>query len=179
MVWVRSEYAGELAVLSTWFSALIPWNVTFSPNVAGGTVLFVRFPLFQVRYTFGLSFAKGTLVGLPVPAPLADTGGFVVSAIAYQAGQSIQAAYWVWAAGALVYAVALGLSVAYYLREERVEAGPIDPVSTLGGLLVLSGLVLGGATVLLYGVFPGVPIPLGILFMVGFGAVLLRAERRA
>lgn len=178
MVWVRKEYAGELAVLSTWFAGLIPWNVAYAPDVAGGQVLFVRFPLFQVRYTFGLSFTKGTLVGLPVPAPLVDTSGMVVSAIAFQEGTFAAFGYRVWALGALVYAVALAVSVAYYRDEERVEAWPVDPVLLLGGLLALSGVVLGAATVALWGMFGSIAVPLGVVFMLAFGAVLVRAERR-
>ena len=29
-MWVRSEYAGELAVLSTWVCGLAPWAMTVS-----------------------------------------------------------------------------------------------------------------------------------------------------
>lgn len=178
MVWVRKEYAGELAVLSTWFAGLIPWNVAYASDVAGGQVLFVRFPLFQVRYTFGLPFIRGTLVGLPLPPPVVDTSGFVVSAIGFQAGTFGEFGYQIWAAGALVYAVALGISIAYYHDEERVEDWRVDPVLLLGGLLTLAGLLLGAASVALWGMFGSIAVPLGVVFMVAFGLVLIAAERR-
>jgi len=92
MVWVRSEYAGELAVLSTWLSAFIPWNVMLS-SVAGGSVLFVRFPFVQVRYAYGVPFAEGTVILDPL------------SAISFQAGNSIAVAYQAWAVGAGVFAL--------------------------------------------------------------------------
>jgi hypothetical protein len=166
MVWVRSEYAGELAVLSAWLCSLMPWNVTYSPSVAGGALLFVRFPFFQIRYTFGLPIASGTLVMDPL------------SAIRFQEAASIQLAYQVWAVGAVVLAVAVALSIVYYVREDAVEAGPVDPVRLMGGLLALSGTVLAGATALLVTRgFPGLPIPLGVVFLFAFGGVLLTIER--
>ncbi|WP_435128528.1 DUF7549 family protein [Halobaculum sp. D14] len=177
MVWVRSEYAGELAVLSTWFAALIPWNV-FYGTVAGGTVLFVRFPLFQVRYAFGVPLAAATSVVDPV------------TAYQFQAGTSAGIAYAAWLVGAAVYLAALGFSVYYYREEERAESLPVDPVSILGALLATVGVVFLAATVLLsggaFGVdlgvgggFPGTSAPVGVPFYVAFGVVLLRADRVA
>ncbi|WP_435185006.1 DUF7549 family protein [Halobellus sp. EA9] len=166
MVWVRSEYAGELAVVSTWLAALIPWNVTYSSDVSGGAVLFVRFPFFQVRYAFGVPLARRVAVSDPL------------SAIAFQSGQTIQAAYQAWAFGAAVLAVGVLVAVAYYLDEERVESGPVDPVRFLGGILGLSGLVLAGATYLLVTRgFPGIPLPVGVVFLLVLGGVLLTVER--
>jgi uncharacterized protein (TIGR04206 family) len=165
MVWVRSEYAGELAVLSTWLSAFIPWNVMLS-SVAGGSVLFVRFPFVQVRYAYGVPFAEGTVILDPL------------SAISFQAGNSIAVAYQAWAVGAGVFALALAFSVVYYLAEERVEALPVDPVRVVGALLGVTGVVLAAATVLLFTRgFPGVPIPLGVVFFLLFGGVLLTIDR--
>jgi uncharacterized protein (TIGR04206 family) len=165
MVWVRSEYAGELAVLSAWLAALVPWNVTYSPGVAGGSLLFVRFPFVQVRYTFGVPFAKGVDVRDPL------------SAVALQAGYALEVAYQTWVAGAAVLALAVLLSVAYYARERGVERGlPIDPVRLMGGLLGLAGVVFLAANALLTRGFPGVPIPIGALFCLAFGGILLTVD---
>ncbi|MFB6125917.1 MAG: hypothetical protein ABEJ79_01265 [Halolamina sp.] len=177
MVWVRSEYAGPLAVVATWLTGLLPWNVLVSP-LSSGTVLFVRFPLFQVRYVFGELLARGTVVGLPVPSPVVDTRGLVVSAVSLQRGTGLETAYWLWALGGAVYAVALGLSVAYYLREERVAAGPVDPVRTLGALLGVAGGCFGVATVFLRRGFPGVPLPVGVVVLLVLSGVLVTADRR-
>ena len=165
MVWVRSEYAGELAVLSAWLSAFIPWNVMLS-SVAGGSVLFVRFVFVQVRYTYGVPFTQGVAVSDPL------------SAVSFQAGNSIAVAYQAWAVGAGVFAVVFLLSIAYYLAEARVEALPVDPVRLIGALLGLSGVVLAAATYLLTTRgFPGVPLPIGVVFLLVFAGVLLTIDR--
>ncbi|MFB6090053.1 MAG: hypothetical protein ABEJ97_03255 [Halobellus sp.] len=166
MVWVRSEYAGELAVVSTWLAALVPWNVTYSSDVSGGAVLFVRFPFFQVRYAFGVPLARRVAVSDPL------------SAVAFQSGQTIQVAYQAWTLGAGILAVGVLVAVAYYLDEERVESGPVDPVRFLGAVLGLSGLVLAAATYLLVTRgFPGIPLPVGVVFLLVLGGVLLTVER--
>ena len=166
MVWVRAEYAGALAVVSTWLAALVPWNITYTPDVSGGAVLFVRFPFFQIRYAFGVSLARRVAVSDPL------------SAITFQAGQTIQIAYQVWAVGAGVLAVAVVVATVYYRYEEAVEAGPIDPVRLLGGLVGLSGVVLAAATYLLATRgFPGLPIPVGVVVLLVLGGVLLTIEQ--
>lgn len=181
MVWVRSEYAGELAVLSTWVAALLPWNLHYAPGVAGGALLYVRFPLLQIRYAFGLSLIRGTQVGLPVPPPLVDSTGFVVSAMGFQDNAGLTSAYEVWAVAAAVYLVAVGISVLYYRDEDRVEAWSVDPVSLLGGLLLAVAGLLGASSYLAFraDAFPGVPVPVGVFIVGLLGVVLLGADRVA
>jgi uncharacterized protein (TIGR04206 family) len=134
--------------------------------VAGGSVLFVRFVFVQVRYTYGVPFAEGVAVSDPL------------SAVSFQAGNSIVVAYQAWAVGAGVFAVVFLLSVAYYLAEARVEALPVDPVRLIGALLGLSGVVLAAATYLLTTRgFPGVPLPIGVVFLFVFAGVLLTIDR--
>ena len=164
-MWVRSEYAGELAVLTTWFAALIPWNVTFA-NLGDGALLFVRFPLFQVRYTFGVPIATGIAVVDPV------------TATAFQGGQALELPYRLWTVGAGIFAAALVVSAVYYRREAWAESWPVDPVRLLGTLLLATGIVLAAATYfLLSRGFPGIPIPIGVVFLLLFGVVLLTVDR--
>jgi len=165
-MWVRSEYAGELAVLSTWLSALLPWNVTYATGFDGGTLLFVRFPLVQIRYAFGLPVARGVFVADPL------------SAVAFQRGQALELPYQIWAVGAAVFAVAVVVSILFYRDEDRAESWPVDPVRLLGALLSATGLVFAAATVLLLERgFPGVPVPVGVVFLLLFGGVLLTVDR--
>jgi hypothetical protein len=167
-MWVRSEYAGELAVLLTWLSALIPWNVSYASNASGAALLFVRFPFAQIRYVFGVPIARGVVVSDPL------------SALAFQQGSPIAAAYRLWAVGAAVFAVALLVSVVYYRREAWAESWPVDPVRLLGALLLGTGLVFAGATYLLLSRgFSGLPIPLGVVFLLLFGGLLLTVDRTA
>jgi hypothetical protein len=181
MVWVRSEYAGELAVLLAWLSALIPWNVTYSTLMAFGTeisALFIRFPLFQVRFVWGADIDNPVLVSLPLPGWMLPGPLREFSALAAQQGLTILLAYQVWALGAVVFAVAVALSLVYYFREERVESLALDPVQLMGALLGITGLVFVVATYLLYTRgFPGIPVPAGVVLILLFSGLLLSAER--
>ncbi|AZH25584.1 DUF7549 family protein [Haloplanus aerogenes] len=165
-MWVRSEYAGELAVLLTWLSALLPWNVTYSSGIGRGALLFVRFPLVQIRYSFGVPLARGTRISDPL------------SATAFQRGQSLELVYQVWTVGAAIFAVALVVSILYYRKEAWAESWPVDPVRILGGLLFGTGAAFAGATYLLLSRgFPGLPIPIGVVFLLLFGGLLLTVDR--
>jgi hypothetical protein len=165
MVWVRSEYAGELAVLVTWLSVLVPWNATYSPDVVSG-VLSIWFPFFEVRYVVGLSPVGGlTVLDL-------------LSARALQSGTSVHLAYSVWAVGAVVVAAAVAVSLVYYVHEERVEAASFDPVRALGAFHLLAGGIFAVSTYLVATRgLPGYPVPIGTLLFLGFGVLLLTVER--
>ncbi|RDZ45954.1 hypothetical protein C5B86_09445 [Haloferax sp. Atlit-19N] len=164
MVWVRSEHAGALAVVSTWLCALLPWNVTYTPNLSGVSLLFVRFPFAEIQFAWGLSSR------VAVRSPL--------SALSLQSGQTVAVAYQAWVVGAAVLALAVLFSIVYYLRDERVEAGPVDPVRVLGGLLGVVGVVLAAATYLLATRgLPGIPLPLGVVISLVLAGVLLTVDR--
>ncbi|PSP45528.1 hypothetical protein BRC69_05510 [Halobacteriales archaeon QH_6_66_25] len=52
-MWVRSEYASELAVLSAWIAVLLPWNVAYQPNAppdGQASIYFFRFALFEIQF---------------------------------------------------------------------------------------------------------------------------------
>lgn len=165
-MWVRSEYAGEFAVLSAWLGALVPWNVSFVSDVAGGNVLFVRFPFFEVRYAFGLPAGR--------PARLFDP----LSALEFYRTTAVVVGYRAWLVGAGLVAAALALSVAYYAREARVEAAPVDPVRLMGALLTGAGLAFGATTYLIATRgLPSLPVPVGVILLLALGGVLLRVER--
>lgn len=165
-MWVRSEYAGELAVLSAWLGALVPWNVSLVSDVAGGNALFVRFPFAEVRYAFGLPAGRPTLVLDPL------------SALGFYRNTAVVVGYQVWLLGTALVTAALCLSVAYYLREERVESGPVDPVRLMGALLTGAGLTFAVATYLIATRgFPSLPLPVGAVLLLLLGVVLLRVDR--
>jgi uncharacterized protein (TIGR04206 family) len=163
MVWVRSEYAGELAVLSAWISALLPWSVSFIQGESLQIVV-IRFLPFRFQFLYGLELA-----GEQPFLWVWQTPGFNGPSALYQMS-------WSWIAGAAVYLVPLGLSVAYYGAEQRVEDLPVDPVRLMGGLLGLSALVMTVATAFLY-LGQSSSVPFGVLFMWLFAYLLLRVER--
>lgn len=164
MVWVRSEYAGELAVLSVWANALIPWSVSVASDT-GVQLVVVRFQFFLLQYLFGVSLGAQEM-------PFQT----VLAAVEFEAG-AIREAYLIWLASAAVFAVALLLSIAYYVAEERVERAPVDPVRTLGVLLVLTAV---GETVAAWGLwntYPGTLVPVGVVFLYLLGGLLVVVER--
>ncbi|CQR50480.1 DUF7549 family protein [Haloferax massiliensis] len=164
MVWVRSEHAGALAVVSTWLCALVPWNVTYTQNLSGVSLLYIRFPFAEIQFSWGLS------TPVVVRSPLAS--------LSVQSGQTVAVAYQAWVVGAAVLALAVLFSLVYYLRDERVEAGPVDPVRVLGGLLGVVGVVFAAATYLLATRgLPGVPLPVGVVIALVLAGVLLTVDR--
>ncbi|MFB6217966.1 MAG: hypothetical protein ABEH77_02120 [Halobacteriaceae archaeon] len=165
-VWVRSEYARELAVVFAWLAALVPWNVTYAVLGEFGTQLTVRFPLFQVRF---LWFAAG---GSQI------TARHAYAALKLQGAQPTVPGYRAWVAGAAVVALAVLLSVALYAAEQRVASALRRPVQLMGGLLLVAGFLNAAATVLLWRLEPAtVLVPVGVVFELAFGVLLLTAER--
>jgi hypothetical protein len=162
-MWVRSEYAGELAVLSTWLCAISPWAVTWvsQENASGYFFWF---------HTLNLLFVPG--IEIPGSRPL-WVWGFLDFPL--YSGEAY--ATYLWLAGTVVFTVALGFSVAYYLDEDRIQSLAVDPVKTLGALLLASGILLAGAYVLLVQNHIGTTLPVGVAFQCIFGVVLLRTER--
>lgn len=184
-MWVRSEYAGELAVLSAWLSALLPWNVTYSEFGPLGSTLFVRFPFLQVQFTWlptvevdgevqsfrqtGFELVQGIWVADPVTAATSPEG----------VGLNIVGVNVTWAIGAGVVGLAVLLSLAMYADEDGVdERLPVDPVRTMGALLGVGALVLTWATWLfVQSDLPGFPIPVGTALLWVFAYTLLTVER--
>jgi uncharacterized protein (TIGR04206 family) len=168
-MWVKSEYAGEVAVLSTWLCALLPWSVSVFQASAGQgpsvTAVWLRFLPGRFLYLLGaLQRGEG-------PWDWAwEVPGFVASR-----GETLAA--FAWLAGAIVFLLPLALSLVYYLDEERVESWDMDPVRFLGTLLVISGSLLVVASSLLFLDQAGTTVPVGTLIQLGLGVALLRVER--
>jgi len=195
-MWVKSEYAGELAVISAWVSMLVPWNIAFQTKAPfQSTVVFLRFALFELQFRFAsqitINDTQGETGMLDVPRALAETypgtqvvgDAFVTtpptSALFYDLA-SLQQAGIAWTVAALAFLAALALSIALYTREEAVrDALDVSEVRLMGALLVVGALGTGVATVLYYlqrGVV-GTPIPVGVLLVGALGVVLLQTER--
>lgn len=183
-MWVNSKYASELAVLSAWLSMFLPWNVTHSRFGDLGGTLFVRFPFFQVQYTWfpvvevegevrtlrqtGMEVLPGVWLSDPVTARLFPTG----------VASNLVGANTTWLLGAGVVGLAFLLSLGMYFFEERFEAAPVDPVRVMGALLALGAIALSVATFQLWDALPGIPVPAGIVVMGVLAWTLLRVERK-
>jgi hypothetical protein len=197
-MWVRSEYAGELAVLATWLTALLPWSVSVlreSPSWLDGTftVVNIRFLFFQFHYVFGVALGRQSLDGL-VQA-VWEIPGFVPS------NQVPEGRLWLAAAG--FFALVLLASFVYYARDERLEAGAeraemrigdaapggladalpaavasrltLDPVRAFGACFAVLAVAFSVATAMFFQHQPTAPV--GAAFMWVFAVVLLRVER--
>jgi uncharacterized protein (TIGR04206 family) len=169
MPWVRSEYAGELAVLSVWLTALLPWSVSYFNETIGGqnvTVINIRFIFFQLHYLFGISFGEQTF---------GDIVQFVFEIPDFvPANQRLEGE--VWLAGAVVFALLLCLSFAFYAREAAItDRVPVDLVRLVGAAFAVLAVVFSAAVVLFTP--HQVTVPVGTLFMWAFAVVLLRIER--
>lgn len=169
MPWVRSEYAGELAVLSVWLTALLPWSVSyFNEDILGQsvTVVNIRFLFFQFHYLFGISLGEQSWNDLVQFVP--EIPSFVPP------NQHLEAQ--IWLAGAVLFAVVLLLSVAYYAREDALaDRSPVDLVRLFGGAFAVLAVVFSVATVLFNP--HQLTVPVGTLFMWLFAGILLRIER--
>lgn len=164
MAWVKSEYAGAFAVLSTWLVSLLPWSVTYF-QIESVSVVALRFLFFRVQYIFGASVAgeKPFLWTWEVPG-FAGTPELVVTA---------QVAL----AAAVVYLAPLGISVAYYLAEERVESLAVDPVRVIGALLGVVGLLFLAGGAMLFRYRAGLVAPIGAPVVLALSYLLLTADR--
>ncbi|WP_415381038.1 hypothetical protein [Halosimplex sp. TS25] len=166
MAWVDSEYAGELAVVSAWISALLPWSLTVlrpSQSAESFTFVIIRYTYFQFQFLLGSNIAVESFLWI------AELPGFVTP--------QVRSAAWAAVAAAALFALPLALSVVYYLDEGRVEGLPVDPVRVMGGLLVATALVYAVATVFLWQHKAGLTIPISPLFLALLGGALLRIER--
>jgi uncharacterized protein (TIGR04206 family) len=164
MTWVRSEYAGALAVLSTWVVSVLPWSVSvLSPGEFTQVVL--RFQWFVFRFLFG------------VQSDAEQRFQTVVGAVSFPDNPAVRQANLVWIVAAAVMTALLAFSVAYYLQEERVEELPVDPVRLTGGALLLAGVLHGVAFGLLWTGRPGLTVPVGLAFELLFAGVLLTVDR--
>jgi uncharacterized protein (TIGR04206 family) len=164
MVWVKSEYAGEVAVLATWLGAFLPWSVGWL-GISGVQVVSLRFPLARIQYIFGATVPgeKPFLWAWEVPA----FAGSPELTLAAQLGLI----------GGEVYLVALLVSVVFYVAEEWLMAQPVDPVRLLAALLSIVGLALTGAGFMLVRYDASTVIPIGGPLMLALGALLATADR--
>lgn len=161
---VAPEYLLEAAVVFVWITALMPWSIVHSPmRDAPFSALFIRYPFVEIRYV--LESNLPTMFYTPI-------SGYQLHAAN---GEAITTGYILWGAGAVLFALALLVSVALFVDEDRVAGAiPTAVPRALGGLLFGSGAVfVVAAVVFVVRGFAGTPIPLGALFMSAFGGVLL------
>jgi uncharacterized protein (TIGR04206 family) len=161
-MWVRSEYAGELAVVSTWVCALLPWSVSYASQ---GSVRLIRIHFLYLFFQFVPGIDLGE-IGVPYL--------LVYQAPSFPENTAVAFGYRLWIVAAVVFSVALGVSIVYYAYDEQLELrSPVHPVRALGGLLLAAAVPLTGTTYFLFDGFAGTTIPIGVVFMYLLGSILL------
>jgi len=165
MAWVKSEYAGELAVLSTWLVGLAPWAVSVFGQ-SGLTVVALRFLPIRLLYILGAE--------LPNEQPFLPAWAVAD----FQQSAELTVAGHLGFAALVVYAVPFVLSLYYYFEEERITAAlPVDPVRLFAGLLGLVGVLTAASTALFVRYFPGTTLPVGSALALILAYVLFSADR--
>lgn len=174
MVWVKSEYAEELAVLLTWLSALVPWSISYGTfavtTTRDLTLVILRFPFVGIRYQLGVQILGGTTVDTPL--------GFRQEVVSAGGGSVNQLpGYDLWLAGVAVLAVAVVVSLLLYFEVDAVHELPVDVVRLQGALLTLVSLGLLGASYVLFTTQAALFVPFGVFLQLAFGVILLRVDR--
>jgi uncharacterized protein (TIGR04206 family) len=162
-MWVRSEYAGELAVLSTWLCGIAPWAVTW---LSEGPLTGVFFWFIPGNFLFTPT------IELPGSRPF-----WVWKLPAFFETRAEVLASYAWLVAAAIFLVAFVYSLVYYFDEERVESWRFDPVRVLGVFLLATGILFTIAWSFLWRNHPGLTIPVGTFFQLLFGVTLLKTER--
>jgi len=191
-MWVRSEYAGELAVLSAWIAALLPWNVAYqssAPPEGQASVYFFRFALFEIQFRRPWVFEVNGEVADAMEVLDAIYAGTELLGNVYATSPPASVAFYdgtmgqaslLWTVAALAFAVAFGLSLALYFREDEVAARlPLSEIHLMGALLAVGAVGTGGASALYLTArdSTGIPIPVGVVVVGVLAAVLLRTEK--
>jgi len=192
-MWVRSEYANELAVLSAWLTVLLPWSGSAHTRTEAGLesdILFLRFPFFELQFrspavveldgvTAEVETLENTYAGTELFGNVFATTP--PSSLAFYEGALWQASL-LWTVAAVGFALAVLFSLALYLREGRVaERLSVTPVRLMGALLGVGALGTAGASAVHYTARDtvGLPVPAGVLVVAALAAVLLRTEEVA
>jgi len=194
-MWVRSEYANELAVLSAWLAVFLPWSG--ATHTQRGTVLgaevesdivFLRFPLVELQFRSPAVIQSGAeRIEVDAALDTAYSGTELFGDIYLTTPPSsvlfydstLRQASLLWMVGAVGFALAVLLSLALYIREDRVVAAlPVSAVQFMGALLGIGALGTAGASALHFVARDtvGFPVPVGVLIIAVLAAVLLRTE---
>jgi hypothetical protein len=191
-MWVRSEYAGELAVLSAWLSVLLPWNITYHSNAppnGEAAVYFFRFAFFEIQFRQPWVFevnGETTIATEPLELTYAGTQLFGDVFVATPVGslqfygETLAQASVAWTLAAVGFGLAFALSLALYFREQEVSAAlPVSEVQLMGGLLAVGALATAASTVLFFQAdhTRGITLPVGVVVVGLLAVVLLQTEK--
>ena len=132
-MWVRSEYAGEFAVLSAWLCALSPWSVSYVSR--GGLRLFrVHFVYVFLQFFPDADLGEGL-----------DPYVLVQNGARFPPGLAVDPIYRLWLAAALVAGVAAVCWTIVEVNVDTDERLPVGSTTVTGALAAAAALALAGA----------------------------------
>jgi hypothetical protein len=196
MVWVKSEYADELAVVVTWLSMVLPWSVAYTAGgPLGSHLAFVRISLFELQLRFP---SEITFDGVPLDVAAAldvvysgfqiagnfygtfpPTAALFYDGNTFEFADALVLANAFWSLGAVCMLVAFALSLAMYSSQDATRARlPVAYPRLAGGLLIAASVLLAVATAWFYVARArvGIPIPVGLLVILALGASLVTVD---
>lgn len=164
--WVKQKYEGALAFLFIAFAAIIPWNFSIANTGEFGNVYAFRWWIGELLF---------------IPAIEELSGWYWVNnAILMQEGHTVFEGYIIWGVSTALFIITLVFAAALFIREQDIqERLPLPIRKVAGGLLLTTGLLYLSASMWIsaYGI-PGTYVPIGALFNMLFGGILLTNQYR-
>lgn len=161
--WVKQEYEGAISFLFIIIGATIPWGFGYADIDPFGRVI-------SFHWWFGKLQYIPSVDGI-------DEWYWVRDAIQLQEGTAVYNGYLAGGLGTAIFAGAVILCLALFVRDEQINN--IVPIRyAAGALLVASGACYTVATIWISMKGPGWTAPVGALFNLFFGAVLLTNQFR-
>jgi len=200
MVWVKSEYADELAVLVTWLTMVVPWSVTYhSDGPLSSHLAFVRISVFELQLRFPSEITiqypdraeqlevmnaldavySGSRLFENFYGTTPPTAALWYDGVAFETARALTLANAFWTLAALLLLAAFALSIAMYTREDATrERLPLPYPRLTGWLLVAATVPLTVSTAWFYIARDtvGIPIPVGLVVILVLAVLLIRAE---
>lgn len=163
-LWIKKESERSVAGVAAVLAFLLPWDVTYISDIAGGSLVYFRFPFWEFQWAGGIQGAE----------PF--TFRVLNQAWDLRRGAPLEPAYDANVVGALFVALGVLLAIGLFVSEPR--DGGVNPTRVVGGLLALGGVsFLVGWWFLVTRGAAGIDIPLGATLTTALGAVLVLADR--
>jgi uncharacterized protein (TIGR04206 family) len=164
-LWITKESERSVAGVAAAFAFLLPWDITYIGDIAGGSLVYFRFPLWEFQWSPGIQGVEET------------TFRFLNEAWDLRRGAPLEPAYDAYLVGAAFIVLGVLLAIGLFVSEPR--EGGINPTRVVGGLLAFAGLsFLIGWWFLVTRGASGIDIPLGATLTTALGVVLVLADRQ-
>lgn len=126
--WIRSDSERTVGAVMAIVAVLLPWDVTYIADIAGGSLLYVRFPLFEFQYAMGIQASQ------PI------TLHWIWAAADLHAAGPLAPAYTTAVAGGVIALIGLVLGVSLTVSEDGTITS--RTVYALAGVAALTTIAL-------------------------------------